>query len=130
MECKEGIEPSFTGWKPVILAFIRLAHMVGGVRFELTTYQLKVGYSDQLSYTPIWCAGLESNQRCFSVTDLQSAVLATRHTHACFFWWRCWGSNPGPKHFRMRPYTLSKPFHPHRRRIIFTLAAPHERQTT
>ena len=25
--------------------------------------------------------GQESNLRCFSVTDLQSAALATRHTH-------------------------------------------------
>ena len=29
-----------------------------------------------------WCAGLESNQRCFSVGDLQSLALATRHTDA------------------------------------------------
>ena len=35
-----------------------------------------------LAYWSIWCAGLELNQRCYSVGDLQSLALATRHTDA------------------------------------------------
>ena len=76
-----GVEPlsisQYPGVQALFVAKDGTFHLVGVVRFELTTSRLKAGCSSQLSYTPI---NLELRQRielCYTAykTDASPAML-------------------------------------------------------
>ena len=71
--------------------------MVDKDGIEPSTSELSAPRSNRLSYSSIWSEELDSNQRCFYVTDLQSAPFAA-WVSSDIFWCAIRGSNSGLRH--------------------------------
>ena len=77
---------------------------------RIRTYDLLVpnqAHYQAVLYSGSWWATLESNQACFSASNLQSDVTPCEHAARC--WHRCRESNPGLQFWRLPCYRNTSP---------------------